>query len=370
MRPFFILLYLWITLGCTLNIQAQQETHEYIAFFDKENNNVAEDHSLVYFYRIFESDDPKNLTLNGRVVDYYVKDKQIKMSGYYYLNQKHGKFIFFYENGQIEQTGFYHQNKKNGKWVSFYPNGKPKSTIDYSDNRCSLISFYDLQGNKLLDNGSGAWLLDFEDQYGNQLRLRANFINGKRTGRWLYYNQNEKPLIEENYKADVFIAGKDLREEVDNSELKTETPYQYESKLVALNRIDNFMMRKRLNQEELFVYRGKDNKSLEAYNASRTFEPARPSSGMQVLENYIRAELKYPRQARKKGITGKVELLLIIEENGYMSDVIVSKSLEEHCDREAVRVLSAFNDKWIPAKQDNMATSSELKINVYFGNQK
>ncbi|MEM8969932.1 MAG: TonB family protein, partial [Bacteroidota bacterium] len=61
--------------------------------------------------------------------------------------------------------------------------------------------------------------------------------------------------------------------------------------------------------------------------------------GMEVFYQYIASEIKYPAQARQRGIEGKVFVQFVVEKDGALSDVQVIKGIGEGCDQEAIRVV-------------------------------
>lgn len=73
--------------------------------------------------------------------------------------------------------------------------------------------------------------------------------------------------------------------------------------------------------------------------------------GMGALMQYLSNNIKYPKEAEKKGIQGRVICTFVVEKDGSITNVKVSKSVEPSLDAEAVRVLSAM-PRWIPGKQD------------------
>tara|TARA_B100001559_G_scaffold139978_2_gene117574 strand:+ start:1785 stop:2144 length:360 start_codon:yes stop_codon:yes gene_type:complete len=69
------------------------------------------------------------------------------------------KVTKFHDNGIVFQTGFLKNNKLHGDWISFNKDGSKKS--------------------------------------------RGNYVNGKKTGKWLFWNDNK--LIEADFKDNKLI---------------------------------------------------------------------------------------------------------------------------------------------------------------------
>lgn len=81
--------------------------------------------------------------------------------------------------------------------------------------------------------------------------------------------------------------------------------------------------------------------------------------GIQGLIEYLSKSLKYPEEAKKNKVQGKVILSFIVQKDGRVSDIQVLRGLGSGTDEEAVRVL-ANSPKWKPA------TKNGEKVNVQF----
>ncbi len=72
--------------------------------------------------------------------------------------------------------------------------------------------------------------------------------------------------------------------------------------------------------------------------------------GMEKMMDYLSKNIKYPEEAKEKGISGRVFLSFVVEKDGAVSDVKVAKGIGKECDDEAVRVVQAM-PKWKPGLQ-------------------
>ncbi len=79
-------------------------------------------------------------------------------------------------------------------------------------------------------------------------------------------------------------------------------------------------------------------------------ESASPAGGMTSFYKYLVDNMKYPPQARRLGIEGKVTLSFVVDKNGNISDVAVLKGIGSGCDEEAIRVMRNA-PPWNPGKQ-------------------
>ena len=69
--------------------------------------------------------------------------------------------------------------------------------------------------------------------------------------------------------------------------------------------------------------------------------------GMDMMMKYFSENIKYPEEAKEKGISGKVFISFVIEKDGSVTEVKVLRSIGGGCDEEALRVVKAM-PKWKP----------------------
>jgi len=72
--------------------------------------------------------------------------------------------------------------------------------------------------------------------------------------------------------------------------------------------------------------------------------------GVNVLMHYLATNIKYPEQAKKDTIQGRVFINFIVEKDGRVSHVKVLKGIGHGCDKEAVKVVKEM-PHWIPGQQ-------------------
>jgi TonB family protein len=86
-------------------------------------------------------------------------------------------------------------------------------------------------------------------------------------------------------------------------------------------------------------------------NMAGTEKEKESCANMKML-NYIFKNLSYPPSAKENGVQGMVVTSFIVNANGELSDYNVVKSLNEDCDKAALKAIMKFDDlkdKWIPA---------------------
>ena len=83
------------------------------------------------------------------------------------------------------------------------------------------------------------------------------------------------------------------------------------------------------------------------------------------LEKWVYAYLKYPQEAVRNGIQGRVLVDFVIDEKGKVRDVKVLKGVDPLLDAEAVKVVGASPD-WRPARIQGKKVRSEMSLYVEF----
>lgn len=73
--------------------------------------------------------------------------------------------------------------------------------------------------------------------------------------------------------------------------------------------------------------------------------------GQAELLSYIAKSLRYPVISAESGIQGKVYIRFVVTATGAVEGVEVVRSLDPHCDKEAMRVIASL-PKWIPGRQN------------------
>lgn len=83
------------------------------------------------------------------------------------------------------------------------------------------------------------------------------------------------------------------------------------------------------------------------------------------LQKWVYTYMKYPQEAVKNGIQGRVLVDFIIDETGKVRDVKVLKGADPLLDEEAVRIISG-SPQWKPGKLRGQKVKSEMSLYVEF----
>lgn len=81
--------------------------------------------------------------------------------------------------------------------------------------------------------------------------------------------------------------------------------------------------------------------------------------GEKALKTFITENIRYPKEAVTKRISGKVYVTFVIDENGKVVDAKIARGVDPLLDEEALRVIKSMPD-WTPG------TNKGVKVKVSF----
>jgi TonB family protein len=87
--------------------------------------------------------------------------------------------------------------------------------------------------------------------------------------------------------------------------------------------------------------------------------------GDDVRIDFLVRNIKYPEQARKNGIQGKVFVTFIVETDGSITEVKVLRGIGGGCDEEAVRVIKLM-PKWNPGTDKGQPVRVQFNLPIKF----
>jgi periplasmic protein TonB len=90
-----------------------------------------------------------------------------------------------------------------------------------------------------------------------------------------------------------------------------------------------------------------------------------PKGGMSAFYEYVGKNLKYPVEARRNNIEGRVYIEFVVEKDGSLTDVRILKGIGGGCDQEAIRIIENA-PKWIPGKQRGRPVRVKMVLPIYF----
>jgi protein TonB len=90
-----------------------------------------------------------------------------------------------------------------------------------------------------------------------------------------------------------------------------------------------------------------------------------PEGGMPAFYKYVADNLKYPKQASRMGVEGRVFVQFVVDKDGGLNDIKVLKGIGAGCDEEAMRVIKE-SPKWKPGKQRGRPVKVKMSLPIQF----
>ena len=91
-----------------------------------------------------------------------------------------------------------------------------------------------------------------------------------------------------------------------------------------------------------------------------------PADGMEAFFSAIGQNLKYPKEAREKGVEGKVFVEFVIDTDGNIRNVKTVKGIGNGCDEAAEQVLNDIDMKWNPGVHKDKKVNCRMVLPINF----
>ncbi|MDA9554932.1 TonB family protein [Pelobium sp.] len=264
-------------------------------------------------------------TLNNEstydVSEFYM-DKSLKKIGNSLVKnitpKYNGNVMSYHPNGKKLSTEKYINGKLNGMCYYYYENEVLKEqilyTVDESKSSEKMIQKGDSLGNKFLDNSSSG---KFKLVYKNGVQEEGEYLNGNKQGLFKTFNPKLNESYEDLYEGGNFIKGKTID----------------------------------------------SNGNTLTYNS--ILKLAEFKGGTQAFTRFISTNLRYPPEARREGVQGRVVISFKVQIDGSLSDFKINKSVSNEIDEEALRVLKS-SPKWIPGQYRGINETVSYTIPITF----
>jgi TonB family protein len=275
------------------------------------------------------------LNVSSQVLDTMYFDRnweQAALADAYYYRivsiDSSGEFRLFvedyYPGGRIQMTGTYKSirpDNKDGHFVYWYEDGKKQMDCHYRDNLLHgpLREWYPSgqeESYQEFSNGmlNGEYISWRED---GSIKLKTRYSNGEKHGNFQSY----------------YPGGQLLRDDFfENGELVEGHCYSPQGEPL-----------------EYFPY---------------VLMPSFPG-GQAALRRFVEKELKYPQEARRRGMEGSVIVLFTVDETGNVKDPTVVNGDMDYFNNEALRVVGKF-PRWTPGEVDGVPSPVQVSIPIEF----
>ena len=87
--------------------------------------------------------------------------------------------------------------------------------------------------------------------------------------------------------------------------------------------------------------------------------------GMQAMMEFLQTNMKYPEDAAKQKVEGRVMVQCVVETDGSITDVHVAKQVFPSLDAEAIRVVQAM-PKWTPGMDKGRVVRVKYNLPIVF----
>lgn len=223
---------------------------------------------------------------------------------------------YYVSNGQLKLEATASETTPNikyeGKYKSYHENGQLEDDGEYKDNK-----------------SYGLW----KSYHENGQQAGEKFSDGDKTTYSQCWDESGVPLL-------VNGAGTFKRKLARNGEYQ-----HYEI----------------MNAEMIASYHIESNDSIY----SMVQEIAEYRGGIEGLYRGFTKNLRYPADARRWGIEGKVFIEFTVDKEGRVHDARCLKGIGGGCDEEGVRVISEMN-KWTPAKVKGKPVIQRMVLPISF----
>lgn len=83
------------------------------------------------------------------------------------------------------------------------------------------------------------------------------------------------------------------------------------------------------------------------------------------LLRFVYKQIKYPAEARKKGIEGTVVVSFVVKKDGYIDNLEVAREIGGGCGKECLRVANLM-PKWLPGEHEGRVVNTRFVFPVKF----
>lgn len=87
--------------------------------------------------------------------------------------------------------------------------------------------------------------------------------------------------------------------------------------------------------------------------------------GQQAFYRFVSKNLKYPVQARRMGIEGKVFVHFVVDKDGSLNDIKIVRGIGAGCDEEVLRIIQKC-PVWNPGKQRGNPVRVRMMLPITF----
>lgn len=222
-----------------------------------------------------------------------------------------------------------------------------------------------------------------ESKYYNKFFIQINDIELYKPLYFSQLNVSNEMSSEKFYSMDSILVKETItkQDKSNSSVIETGTIYNKEGNIIQKNTINKNSNHK---YTEIYNTDGKLTKTIKSVGPMiieeahfdnqgkvipnlKTIEPE-PYRGRQGWNEYIGRHLKYPKDMKKNGVEGTVNISFNITENGDLTDIELINPEDAHpsLNEEALRVIKNYPHKWTPAMLDGKPIVYNINMPIRF----
>lgn len=159
------------------------------------------------------------------------------------------------------------------------------------------------------------------------IESQGNYKDGDRVGVWEFYNREAELIQKYNFDTKELLYFKPDKEADKEHEVKTAK---------GIEKI-------KLDTPPMFIG-GQD----------------------EAGETLLDARIRYPNEAKEKGISGTVWISFFVDENGIAVDHQVKEGIGGGCDEESLRLVKEVPNNWLPGQLNGQSVTAKYLFPVNF----
>jgi TonB family protein len=238
-----------------------------------------------------------------------------------YNNLTPAAYTYYFSNGVVRETQRLEDNiQRIMRWHSNGQIAEIKETTLSKPSQASnakVLNLWDKDGNVLVANGNGTAVYTSTTHDKKTLTEMGDFKDGQKHGQW------SGKLDSAFYYEETYENGKLLKG------------------------------RSKINEQE-YTYTDYVDKQPEF------------DGGIPALMIFLGSNIRYPTQAMRRNVSGKVYVSFVVCQDGSLCDYTLLKGIGEGCDEEALRVVKAMSGKWLPGQQRGQKVRVKYNLPVSF----
>lgn len=168
-----------------------------------------------------------------------------------------------------------------------------------------------------------------------------------------FEEMTEVPLTQQPPPPPPKIRQPEIIEVPDEEEIEEDIDVDLDVEITEDTEIEDIVFEEPVEEEET-------DEIFQIVEQTATFK-----GGMGAFYQYVQKHMKYPSQAQRMGLEGKVFVEFVVGKDGSIGDVKVLRGIGAGCDEEAIRVLKN-SPKWSPGKQRGRPVRQRMVLPITF----